>query len=53
VTPQYTGIYIVHPDGSALRRITGPLETAGTPHWSPDGLAFDSTSAMYEVCRGG
>jgi len=54
VTPQYTGIYIVHPDGSALRRITGPLETTGTPHWSPDGsrLGF-YVGDVDQVCRGG
>jgi Tol biopolymer transport system component len=54
VTPQYTSIYIVHPDGSALRRITGATETAGTPHWSPDGsrLAF-YTGEVDQVCRGG
>ncbi|MFL6332001.1 MAG: hypothetical protein ACJ754_01500 [Pyrinomonadaceae bacterium] len=54
VTPQYTGIYIAHPDGSALRRITGPLETAGTPHWSPDGsrLGF-YVGDVDQVCRGG
>ena len=54
VTPQYTGIYVVRPDGSALRRITGPLETAGTPHWSPDGsrLGFYAGD-VDQVCRGG
>jgi TolB protein len=33
---QTTAIYIVHPDGSGLRRIT-PLDgCAGSPRWSPD-----------------
>jgi len=54
VTPHYTGIYVVHPDGSALRRITGPLETAGTPRWSPDSsrLGF-YVGDVDQVCRGG
>src|SRR5206468_1406993 len=37
VTPQYLGVYVVHPDGSSLRRISASTEIAGTPHWSPDG----------------
>jgi len=54
VTPQYDGVYIVHPDGSALRRISAPSEIAGTPHWSPDGsrIAF-WTGDPAQVCRGG
>jgi TolB protein len=54
VTPQYTGIYVLHPDGSALRRVTAPTESAGTPHWSLDGshLAF-YVGDLDQVCRGG
>jgi Tol biopolymer transport system component len=54
VTPQYTGIYVVRPDGSALRRVTAPTEIAGTPQWSPDGsrLGFD-VGDVDQVCRGG
>lgn len=54
VTPQYTSIYIVHRDGSGLRRITDSSEVAGTPHWSPDGsrLVFYVVDPN-EVCRGG
>jgi Tol biopolymer transport system component len=54
VTPQYTGVYVVHPDGSALRRISGPGEIAGTPHWSLDGtrLAFWAGDPE-QLCRGG
>ena len=54
VTPQYDGVYVVHADGSALRRISAPTEIAGTPHWSPDGLhiAFWAGDAD-QVCGGG
>jgi len=54
VTPQYTSVYAMHPDGSGLRRISASTELAGTPHWSPDGahLAFFVTD-LDEVCRGG
>ncbi len=34
---QSTGIYIVHPDGTGLRRITKAGGVAGSPAWSPDG----------------
>ena len=34
---QALSIYIIHPDGMALRRITPPGMGAGTPKWSPDG----------------
>ncbi|MDQ1473474.1 MAG: hypothetical protein QOJ99_4954 [Bryobacterales bacterium] len=34
---QSTGIYIIHPDGTALRRLTHPGGVAGTPSWSADG----------------
>jgi TolB protein len=54
VTPQYLGVYIVHPDGSGLRRISASTEIAGTPHWSPDGthLAFWAGDPE-QVCKGG
>ena len=54
VTPQYTEIYIVHPDGSGLRRISDTTELAGTPHWSADGTrVVFYTVDPAEVCRGG
>lgn len=34
---QSTGIFIVHPDGSGLRRITKAGGVAGSPAWSADG----------------
>src|SRR4051812_18830341 len=54
VTPQYLGVYIVHADGSGLRRISASTEIAGTPHWSPDGarVAFWAGDPD-QVCGGG
>src|SRR5437868_8347788 len=54
VSPQYLGVYIVHRDGSGLRRISAPTEIAGTPHWSADGshLVFWSGDPN-QVCGGG
>ena len=53
VTPQYTGIYVVRPDGSDLRRITSTALFAGSPEWSPDGsrLIFH-VAENAEVCTG-
>ncbi len=34
---QSTGIYMVHPDGTGLRRLTRTGGVAGSPAWSPDG----------------
>src|SRR5262249_24517710 len=33
---QTTAVYIVHPDGSGLQRLTGLDGSAGTPGWSRD-----------------
>lgn len=54
VTPQYTGVYVAHPDGTALRRISALTEIAGTPHWLLDGthVAFWAGDPD-QVCRGG
>ncbi len=47
---QFTGVYIVHQDGSGLRRITDATRLAGTPHWSPDSshLVFFDTDLQEE-----
>jgi TolB protein len=37
---QSTGIYIVHPDGTGLRRLTRQGGFAGSPEWSPDGKSI-------------
>jgi TolB protein len=42
---QSTGIYIVRPDGTGLRRLTPPGGVAGTPTWSADG----GTILFYET----
>ena len=34
---QSTGVYIIRPDGSDLRRLTRQGGVAGSPSWSPDG----------------
>jgi Tol biopolymer transport system component len=34
---QELSVYIVHPDGTGLRRITGPGLASGSPKWSADG----------------
>ncbi|MEP6847712.1 MAG: hypothetical protein ABI999_02570 [Acidobacteriota bacterium] len=41
-----TEIYVVHPNGSGLRRVTNAREFAGSPTWSPDGkrLVFYQTT---------
>jgi TolB protein len=41
-----TAIYIVHPDGSGLRRLTALGGSAGSPRWSPDGrgVIFDQVT---------
>jgi Tol biopolymer transport system component len=43
---QELSIYIVHPDGTGLRRITQPGVTSGSPKFSPDGkeIAFSESS---------
>jgi TolB protein len=54
VTPQYLGVYVVRPDGSGLRRISASTETAGTPHWSPDGTRIVFwVGDPDQVCQGG
>jgi Tol biopolymer transport system component len=54
VTPQYTGLFIVRPDGSELRRITEGNEVAASPTWSSDGSRLIyHTAAPDQVCSGG
>ena len=54
VTPQYTGVFIVHPDGTGLRRASNATEIAGTPHWSPDGTRLTFyVGDPGQICRGG
>lgn len=36
-TVHSTEIYLLHPDGSGLRRVTQTQTFAGSPSWSPDG----------------
>jgi Tol biopolymer transport system component len=35
-TRQSSEIYLIHPDGSGLRRVTKGVVSAGSPAWSPD-----------------
>ena len=42
---QSTGIYVMRPDGTGLRRVTRPGGVAGSPAWSPDG----KTILFYET----
>ena len=42
---QELSIYMVHPDGTGLRRLTPAGVTAGSPKWSPDGQRI----ACYEL----
>lgn len=42
---QELSIFIVHPDGSGLRRISQPGICAGAPKWSPDGKSV----VFYEI----
>lgn len=44
---QIVDLYIVHPDGSGVKRITKPGDFCGSPKWSPDSrhvLAYCMTS---------
>jgi Tol biopolymer transport system component len=46
--PNEQAIYLVHPDGSGLRRLSGnPAAAAANPAWSPDGRRL-----VYERSRG-
>jgi Tol biopolymer transport system component len=43
--PQELSIYVIHPDGSELRRLTQAGVSNGSPKWSPDGKRI----VFYEV----
>lgn len=45
---QSTGVYVVRPDGTGLRRLTAPGGVAGSPSWSADGrrLLFYETDPV-------
>lgn len=43
--PQELSIYVIHPDGSGLRRLTPAGASDGSPKWSPDGKRI----VFYEV----
>ena len=45
VAPPSTEIYVVHPDGTGVRRVTHGNAVAGTPSWSRDGSSILSTRA--------
>jgi Tol biopolymer transport system component len=52
--PTHASMYVAHPDGSGLRKISPEFRAVGRPSWSPDGskLAFaasndDSGSQIY------
>jgi Tol biopolymer transport system component len=42
---QELSVYIIHPDGTGLRRITGPGICSGSPKWSADGKRI----VFYEI----
>jgi TolB protein len=45
---QQTEIYVLHPDGSGLRRLTHTNSYAGSPGWSPDGKRIVFYKASFE-----
>jgi Tol biopolymer transport system component len=45
---QQTEIYILHPDGSGLRRLMHTNSYAGSPSWSPDGKHIVLYKASFE-----
>ena len=53
---QSTGIYIVHPDGSGIRRVTKTGGVAGSPSWSSDGkriLFYETDETGAYLAKGG
>jgi TolB protein len=45
---QQTEIYVLHPDGSGLRRLTHTNSYAGSPSWSPDGKQIAYYKASFD-----
>jgi Tol biopolymer transport system component len=53
---QSTGIYIIRPDGSGLRRVTRTGGVAGSPSWSADGkriLYYETDETGAYLAKGG
>ena len=53
---QSTGVYIVRPDGTALRRLTCKDGVAGSPSWSADGqevLFYETDEVGAYLAKGG
>ena len=53
---QSTGVYLVRPDGTGLRRLTGPGGVAGSPSWSADGrrlLFYETDPVGAYLAKGG
>jgi TolB protein len=54
VRAQSTSIYVVHPDGSGLRRVSEAGHLAGTPRWSGKGSELMFYDGSFEdVCGAG
>lgn len=53
---QSTGIYLIHPDGTGLRRLTKTGGFAGSPAWSSDGkrvLYYETDETGAYLAKGG
>ena len=53
---QSTGIYLIHPDGTGLRRLTRTGGFAGSPSWSADGkrvLYYETDETGAYLAKGG
>jgi len=53
---QSTGIYLIHPDGTGLRRLTKAGGFAGSPSWSADGkrvLYYETDETGAYLAKGG
>ena len=46
---QELAVFIVHPDGTGLRRLSAPGLTTGSPKWSADGSSLIAYQADVEV----